>query len=386
MPTSQAAALLAWYRRHARRLPWRGHPDPYAVWISEVMLQQTRVETVIPYFEAWMRRFPGVRVLAGASVQEVLRAWEGLGYYRRAVNLHRAARQILTTGAGRWPQTASEWRALPGIGDYTAAAIAALAFGQDEIALDGNLRRVLARWIDLPVDVRSAQGEKRLLAAARSQLPAGKAAAFNQALMDLGAVICTPRAPACEMCPVSSGCLARRRGTQGQRPVRAGRGRVPHRIVAAAVLRRNGRVLIARRPEGGLLGGLWEFPGGKREPGESLQACLRRELREELGIRAEVGESLGAFEHAYSHFSVSVHAFACKLLAGSPKALVHTRIAWIAPGRLSVYPMGKVDRAIARRLVKAPGREAGSADLGKRRESAGARAGGKGRGVKRPRR
>jgi A/G-specific adenine glycosylase len=145
-------------------------------------------------------------------------------------------------------------------------------------------------------------------------------------------------------------------------------------------------VLIARRPEGGLLGGLWEFPGGKREPGESLPACLRRELREELGIRAEVGESLGAFEHAYSHFSVTVHAFACTLLGGAPKALEHTRLAWIAPGRLSAYPMGKVDRSIARRLVKAPGREAGSADSGKRRASAGARAGGKGRGVKRPRR
>jgi len=383
MPPSQATALLAWYKRHARRLPWRGHPDPYAVWISEVMLQQTRVETVIPYFEAWMRRFPGVRALAGAPVQEVLRAWEGLGYYRRAVNLHRTARQILSAGTVRWPQTASEWRALPGVGDYTAAAIVALAFGQDEIALDGNLRRVLARWIDLPIDVRSPEGEKRLLAAGRSLLPAGKAAAFNQALMDLGAMICTPRTPACEACPVRSGCLARRRGTQGQRPVRAGRVQVPHRIVAAAVLRRNGRVLIARRPEGGLLGGLWEFPGGKREPGESLQACLRRELREELGIRVEVRESLGAFQHAYSHFSVTVHAFACKLRGGAPKALEHTRIAWIALGRLSAYPMGKVDRAIARRLVADPGRETVGADPGKSSGKAGARVGGKSRGAKR---
>lgn len=355
MSTSKADALLAWYHRSARRLPWRDHPDPYAVWVSEIMLQQTRVETAVPYFEAWMRRFPRVQDLAAAPAQDVLRAWEGLGYYRRAVHLHRAAQQLMSERRGHWPQTADEWRALPGIGSYTAAAIAALAFGQDEIALDGNLRRVLARWIDLELDARSAEGERRLLGAARAALPAGMAAAFNQALMDLGATICTPRAPACHACPVRAVCLARRRGTQEQRPVRRRRSKPPLRQVAAAVLRRNGRVLIARRPEGKLLGGLWEFPGGTREPGESLDACLRRELQEELGITVRVGESLGAFQHAYTHFRVTVTAFECELRRGTPQALEHTRLLWIAPGRLGSYPMGKVDRAIARRLQTSGG-------------------------------
>lgn len=350
MPTRLAAALLSWYRVHRRDLPWRRTLDPYAIWVSEIMLQQTRVETVIPYFDAWMKRFPHLEDLAAASSAEVLRLWEGLGYYRRAQNLHRAARQVVAKRGGRLPTTAVEWKRLPGVGDYTAAAIAALAFGQDEIALDGNLRRVLARWLDLEIEARSPEGERRLLAEARSVLPVGKGAEFNQALMDLGAAICTPRAPACGACPVASDCLSRRRGTQAIRPVRRRRARVPHRIVAAAVLRRSGRVLIAQRPEGKLLGGLWEFPGGKREAGESLQACLRRELHEELGVRAQVGEALGRFDHAYSHFSVTVHAFECRLRSGTPRAQEHSRIRWIAPGSLGAYPMGKVDRAIAHRL------------------------------------
>ena len=345
-----ASALLAWYTRHARQLPWRNHPDSYVVWVSEIMLQQTRVETVIPYFERWMLCFPSVQDLAAASSEQVLHAWEGLGYYRRALNLHRAAQSLVAERGGRLPTTASELMRLPGVGRYTGAAIAALAFQQDEIALDGNLRRVLARWIDLTLDPRSSQGERKLLVAAQALLPVGRAAEFNQALMDLGASVCSPRVPACGACPIASGCLACRRGTQGQRPVRRERPRIPHRLVAAAVLRRGGRVLIARRPEGKLLGGLWEFPGGKREARESLKDCLRRELMEELAIRVTVGERLGTFHHAYSHYRVSVHAFACSLRRGEPKALEHSQIRWVYPGRLTAYPMGKVDRLIARAI------------------------------------
>ena len=348
---SLTEALLAWYAGHARDLPWRRVRDPYAVWVSEIMLQQTRVEAVIPYFDRWMARFPDVRSLAAASQQEVLALWEGLGYYSRARHLHRAAQVLVAEWGGQLPATAAELERLPGIGRYTAAAIAAIAFATDTIALDGNLRRVLSRLFDLTIDPRSPEGERQLLAHASNLLPGGKAAAFNQALMDLGATVCTPRSPDCSHCPLAEGCQARARGTQEERPVRTARRPVPHRIATAAVLRRNGRVLIGRRPEGKLLGGLWEFPGGKQEPGETLQECLRRELHEELGVEAAIGPALGAFAHAYTHFRVTVHAFDCSLIHGEPQTLDHSEIRWVEVGNLRDYPMGKVDRAIASLIV-----------------------------------
>jgi A/G-specific adenine glycosylase len=259
------------------------------------MLQQTRVEAVIPYYRRWMRRFPRMKDLAAASTDEVLQAWEGLGYYRRALNLHRAAQDLAAQGKKTLPDTVRELGALPGIGRYTAAAIAALAFGQDAIAIDGNLQRVLARLTDLRVDPRTPAGDRKIRAYAGHLLPPGRAAAFNQALMDLGAMVCQPRGPNCSACPIRSACQAFARGTQDRRPVRKRRAAIPHWSVGAAVLRRGGKVLIARRPEGGLLGGLWEFPGGKCERGESLAACVQRELEEELGIAVKVGAQLGVF-------------------------------------------------------------------------------------------
>jgi A/G-specific adenine glycosylase len=342
-----ASALLAWYAIHRRDLPWRRRRDPYAIWISEVMLQQTRAETVGPYYRRWLRRFPSLRRLARAQPREVLAAWEGLGYYRRALHLRRAARIIVRDRAGRMPQSVDELRRLPGVGPYTAAAVAALAFGADEIALDGNLRRVLARLIDLPVDPRRPEGDRRLRRWAGRHLPRGRASEFNQALMDLGATICLPRRPRCDACPLRRLCRARMRGTQGVRPVRAGRVAAPHRIATAGVVRRGGRVLIGRRPEGALLGGLWEFPGGKCRSRETPGACLRRELQEELGIDVELGGFLGVFRHQYTHFSVTMHAFECRIRRGRPRPNEHTALRWVTPHRLAAYPMGRVARRIA---------------------------------------
>ena len=357
MVTRLASALLAWYAENQRDLPWRRTRDPYAILISEVMLQQTRVETVLPYYRRWLRRFPTVEHLARARPQSVLAAWEGLGYYRRALQLRRTAELLVRDYGGRLPRSVKGLRQLPGVGPYTAAAVAAFAFDADLIALDGNLQRVLARLIDLPVDPRTPQGETRLLRYARLHLPRGKASAFNQALMDLGAQVCLPRRPRCDECPLRRMCRARMRGVQEARPVRAGKAPAPQRIATAGVIRQRGRVLIGRRPEGVLLGGLWEFPGGKCWRSETAAACLRRELREELGIEVEVGTSLGIFRHAYTHFHVTMHAFECRLRRGRPRANEHTALRWVTPGRLAAYPMGRVARRIAD--VVAGGRSSG---------------------------
>ncbi len=342
-----ATALLAWYAGHRRRLPWRRTRDPYAIWISEVMLQQTRVETVVPYYRRWLRRFPTVGRLGRARSQQVLTAWEGLGYYRRALQLRRTAQIVVRDYGGRLPRSVEELRKLPGIGPYSAAAVAAFAFGKDEVALDGNLRRVLARLIDLPIDPRTAQGQARLLRYARRHLPRGEASAFNQALMDLGAQVCLPRRPRCEVCPLRPRCRAKIRGVQEARPVRTRKAPAPQRIATAGVIRQRGRVLIGRRPEGSLLGGLWEFPGGKCWRRETAGACLRRELREELGVDVEVGTPLGIFRHSYTHFSVTMHAFECRIRRGRPRAAEHTALRWVTPARLPAYPMGRVARRIA---------------------------------------
>jgi A/G-specific adenine glycosylase len=351
-PEALARLLLDWYRGAARTLPWRGQIDPYAIWVSEIMLQQTRVETVIPYYEKWMALFPSVKSLAQAPVQDVLKAWEGLGYYSRARNLHRAARLIVERFGGEVPREIEGLRSLPGVGRYTAGAIASIAFGQDEPVLDGNIRRVLARVFDVDLPARSPQGEARLWELAAAHLPKGQASDYNQAIMDLGATICTPRAPACLICPLIQICQARELGIQEERPVLEKKAAVPHYLVTAAILRRGGKVLIARRPENGLLGGLWEFPGGKQEEGEDLPACLRREIDEELGVGIEVGEEFGVYQHAYTHFRVTLHAFSCTLCEGEPRAIQPSDLAWVELDQLAEYPMGKIDRQISKDLVR----------------------------------
>ena len=344
--------LLNWYDEHARRLPWRGVTDPYAVWVSEVMLQQTRVETVIPYYLRWMERFPDIPALAAAGEQEVLAAWEGLGYYARARNLWRAARRLVDGGLTGLPEEPRELEKLPGVGRYTAGAIASIAFGADAAALDGNIKRILARVYDLDLPVDRPQGVQRLWELAASVLTPGRAGDHNQALMDLGSLICLARDPKCEECPLEPICLAKANGTQNERPLRSARKAVPHIHVAAAVIRRRGRVLIARRPSRGLLGGMWEFPGGKQQAGETLPDALVREIHEELGTAIEVGELLGTYEHAYTHFRVTLTAFHCRLTGGEPQALEASELAWVKPAALGDYPMGNIDRRISRDLVK----------------------------------
>jgi len=355
MPPSLAEPLLNWYKDNARRLPWRDHLDPYVTWISEIMLQQTRVETVIPYFNRWMKRFPTLKSVAKASQQEVLAIWEGLGYYSRARNLHRAAQIVVEEFGGELPQNVKRLRDLPGIGRYTAGAIASIAFGMDEPTLDGNIRRVLARVSNLRIPARSHEGEKRLWEMGAAHLPAGQAAEYNQALMDLGAVICTPRHPQCAQCPLNDICTAFAYSMQTELPVKLAKSPIPHHIVTAAIIQQDGQVLIAQRPAQGLLGGMWEFPGGKVKPGEALETCIKREILEELGIGIEVAEAFGVYQHAYTHLRITLHAFLCGLNGGEPRNLFHPTIAWIDPTALVDYPMGKIDRQIANTLINPQG-------------------------------
>ncbi len=346
-----ATGLLNWYRANKRSLPWRdARSDPYAVWVSEIMLQQTRVETVIPYFEKWMRLFPNVRTLAEAAEREVLNAWEGLGYYSRVRNLHKAAKILTSAHHGELPRDPQALRKLPGIGRYTAGAIASIAFGVDEPVLDGNIKRVYARLFDVTEPVDSPRGERLLWDIAGKNLPKGRAGDFNQALMDLGAMICIPKIPRCAVCPLRKMCRARANGIQDQRPVKKPGRDVPRHIHAAGIIaRRIGNplhveVLLAQRPAHGLLGGMWEFPNGRvnGDPARGLAKALKTGYR--LNVRGK--EALGVVRHAYTHFKVTVQVFECALIA-EPGG---TNLKWIPVMELDDYPMGKVDRQIARML------------------------------------
>jgi A/G-specific adenine glycosylase len=251
---------------------------------------------------------------------------------------------------GHLPRDVKQLRSLPGIGRYTAGAIASIAFRLDEPALDGNIRRVLSRVFNMQLPVDSARGEKLLWQLAADHLPPGRAGDYNQALMDLGAQICTPRDPHCAACPISTECQAYQLGVQAQRPVKKSKAALPHHVVSSAIIQKDHQVLIAQRPAQGLLGGMWEFPGGKVEPGEDLAASLKREIREELGADIKIGLSFGTYQHAYTHFRVTLHAFLCELNGSQPRPLFHTSLAWSDLDSLHEYPMGKIDRQIADRL------------------------------------
>ena len=315
------------------------------------MLQQTRVETVIPYFERWLQRFPSIEALARASLQDVLTAWEGLGYYGRARNLYRAAQLVVKEYHGRLPEEIQLLRKLPGVGRYTAAAIASIAFGRDEPTLDGNIRRVLARCFNVSEDARSKTGEELLWGLAAKYLPHGKAGEYNQAMMELGATVCSPKNPDCGHCPLEADCQANLLGIQEQRPVLLPRPAIPHHTVTAAVISREKPVLIACRPPRGLLGGLWEFPGGKLQEGEDLPTCLQREIREELGAEISVGAQVGVLPACLHPFPVTLYAFACRLVRGEPYPIQAAEVRWVTAAELSQYPMGKIDRQISQTLV-----------------------------------
>ena len=340
------AALGRWFERHKRPMPWRETADPYRIWVSETMLQQTQVETVIRYYDRFISRFPTVRDLAKAGSQEVMKLWEGLGYYSRARNLHAAAKLVVRRYGGKIPDSPEALLSLPGIGRYTAGAILSIAHGKSEPVLDGNIIRVLSRLFRCTENVRLPGTVNRLWRTAKFILPADGARIHNEALMELGATVCRPRQPGCQDCPVSGFCEAFRFSVQNELPVKPPGKRIPHVDVTAGIIWNQKKFLITLRPPKGLLGGLWEFPGGKLEPGETLQACLRREIREELGIRVDVGRLLVSVKHAYTHFRITLNVFECAYSGGTlrPKGCDDTR--WISAGQLDRYAFPGADRKV----------------------------------------
>lgn len=300
-------------------MDWRETDDPYRIWVSEIMLQQTRVETVLPYYRRFVAAIPTIEALAGSSPDEVMRLWEGLGYYSRARNLRRAAKEVVRRHGGRLPEDPQELAALPGIGRSTAGAIAAIAFRKDAPILDANAKRAIARIFAVTGDLSRQPAARRLWAISRALIAPGTGRETALALMDLGATVCTPRGPRCAACPLRSRCEGFRAGLQESIPARGKRKTLPHHdLVAAWVEDGKGRILVGRRPARGLLGGLWELPGGRRRPGESREEALRRELREGWGMSAAVGPLLVSVPHAFSHFRITLRVYRCRPDGGRP--------------------------------------------------------------------
>ncbi|MGB3241116.1 MAG: A/G-specific adenine glycosylase [Geitlerinemataceae cyanobacterium] len=344
-------SLLQWYTESGRRLPWRNDRTPYHIWVSEIMLQQTQVKTVIPYYQNWLSLFPDIPTLAAADLQSVLKAWQGLGYYARARNLHKAAQAIIRQHDGIFPQQFDDVLALPGIGRSTAGGILSAAFNQPVAILDGNVKRVLARLMALSVP--PAKAIPQLWQLSQTLLDSQNPRDFNQALMDLGATLCTPKNPGCLLCPWRMSCQAYNLEKQSEIPMRETRAPLPHKQIGVAVIWNDRKqILIDRRLESGLLGGLWEFPGGKIEPGETIEACIVREIQEELGIEIEVGEHLMTIDHAYTHFRVTLNVYHCRYVSGEPRAIECQEVRWVKLDELDEFPFPKANTRIIEALRK----------------------------------
>lgn len=338
--------VLRWFEKNQRPLPWRQTRDPYAIWVSEVMLQQTQVATVVPYYQRFLKAFPTVKALAKTDLSKVLKVWEGLGYYGRARSLQRAARVIVDHFGGRLPDNLEALQRLPGIGRYTAGAILSIAYNQKAPVLDGNVKRVLSRLFALSEDPNRSRSQDLFWDLAETLLPEGHASAFNQGLMELGATICTPKSPLCPQCPLNTYCKGNVSGNPENYPVKRARKAIPRRVALGAVIQENGRVLLRQRPTEGLLGGLWEFPnwtcrgkvGGRRE----LQNLLK--TRKDRSV--QVGQYLGAFKQTFSHFKLTLHVYVCRISSGSIEG------EWIPVKNLSSVPMSRLHRRIANRLLQ----------------------------------
>ncbi len=335
--------LLDWYAGAQRDLPWRHTRDPYRIWVSEVMLQQTQVRTVIPYYQRFLARFPDLAALAAAPLDDVLKLWEGLGYYARARNLHAAARVLVASSGAVVPRDPDRFGELPGVGAYVRAAVTSIAFGYALAAVDGNVKRVLARAFGIEEVVDRPAGARAIQDLADRLLDRDDPGTFNQAMMELGALLCRPRDPDCPACPWVDACVARAEGTPQQFPRKSARGPVPTARIAVGVVARRGRVLITRRAESAMLGGLWEFPGGKIRARESAEAACRREIREETGLEVDVVGKVTTVRHAYSHLKVEIDVFRCVARKGRVRLRGPVDHRWILLEETARYAFPKAN-------------------------------------------
>lgn len=335
--------LFLWYEKNQRPLPWRETDDPYRIWVSEVMLQQTQVNTVLPFYRAFFLEFPNVKSLAQADITDVLKVWEGMGYYARARNLHRAANTVVEKHHGKIPGNWHEFRRLPGVGDYIASAVLSIAFHEPHAVVDGNVKRVMARLLQIDAAVNKSGSYKIFKDACETLLDPENPGMFNQALMELGALICKPKNPNCGICPLQSFCRAYQCQTLDEYPKRIKKPPTPEYHIAVGVVFKNTRVLITRRKLEGLLGGLWEFPGGKVRNGESAEAACVREIREEVNISVEVNSFLIRVKHAYTHFKIYADVFCCNYLTGNVQLNGPIDYLWIKLEDIDRYPFPKAN-------------------------------------------
>ncbi len=338
--------LLEWFEKHRRDLPWRRDYAPYKVWISEIMLQQTQMERGVAYFNRWMERFPHVENVASAHEDDILHAWEGLGYYRRARNLHKTAKIIVTTWKGRFPETARELATLPGIGPYTAAAIASIAFEEPVPVVDANVSRVLSRIFDIDTLITASATQKDIYQKAHDLLPPARARDFNQAMMELGALICT-KSPVCLHCPLQSRCLSLAKGNIPERPVTRKPPAIIPVVMASGVLIHQGKIFIQKRQSKDVWANLWEFPGGCVIPGESPKAAVVREFLEETEIPITVGKKIAEIKHAYTRYRITLHAYFCTSSAVN-KPILHAaqEYKWVNPEELNQFAFSSGHRKL----------------------------------------
>jgi A/G-specific adenine glycosylase len=344
--------LIEWYQTHKRDLPWRDTSEPYNIWVSEIMLQQTRVDTVIPYYHRFLEAFPSVFELAKADQQQVLKLWEGLGYYSRGRNLHHAAQQVVEKYNGDVPSSYKEITSLKGIGPYTASAILSIAYQKKYAVVDGNVVRVVTRFNGITSDIRKSSVKKEVQAFMDDAVPELNPGDFNQAVMELGATVCTPSNPDCGSCPLQTDCKAWNTAQTDTIPYKSPAKKIPHHQIAVGIIvNENDEVLISLRPQDSMLGGLWEFPGGKQEKGESLSETLRRELKEELDVETEIFDKFKELKHAYSHFKITMHAFWCRIKKGTPKPHSSDQLKWVHLSNIDHFPFPKANKSIISDLI-----------------------------------